>query len=149
MNRLGKTRVFLTEFIIVILFFSIAAVTTLQLFLAAHAKSIESSDRNFAVIKLQTIAEEAKNSGEYVDSFFSAANGWTLGVRYYDADWKVCGETEAVYSMTVNCEHEQQEAGELVTIELTAERLGEAEGQEEELGSLTIENYLPDREDEL
>lgn len=140
MEGIGRTRAFLTEFIIVILFFSLAAVTTLQLFLAASEKSHLSTEQTDAYLKLQMIAEEARGNGPYLDSLFSKANGWQDGIRYYDGDFALCGREEAVYAMTALLGRTRQEAGETVSVSLRMERLDSGL----ELGALEVCVYEPE-----
>ena len=61
MRKLNKTRAFLTEFIIVILFFSIAAVITIQLFAKANETSNKNEEMIDAVICAQMVAEQIKS----------------------------------------------------------------------------------------
>ena len=60
MKEHNKTRAFLMEFIIVILFFSIAAVITLQLFANANNKSESNNDMINAVVCAQSVAENIR-----------------------------------------------------------------------------------------
>lgn len=60
MKEHNKTRAFLMEFIIVILFFSVAAVITLQLFANANSKSEANKDMINAVICAQSVAENIR-----------------------------------------------------------------------------------------
>ena len=57
MESLNKTRAFLTEFIIVILFFSIAAVITIRLYVEADGINDKSQVLSKAVMQAQSVAE--------------------------------------------------------------------------------------------
>lgn len=141
MNGIGKARAFLTEFIIVILFFSLSAVITLQLFLAADQKSELSTEKTNAYIKLQTIGESVKTNREYLDSFFSKANGWDSYVRYYDEDFNLCEKEASAYLLKAEVTQTEKEAGDISAVQLEFVKNTE---QAEVLGELLVTTYLPD-----
>lgn len=142
MEGIGKTRAFLTEFIIVILFFSLAAVITLELFLAADEKSNLSAAQTNAYLKMQMIAEEARGNGAYIDSLFSEANGWNNGVRYYNSDFTLCTEEDAEYVLTAQLTKEATDAGVMSHISLEM-----CSTEQEQLGTLAVSVYEPEWRD--
>lgn len=144
MNRMGKTRAFLVEFILVILFFSISAVITLQLFVAANEKSTLSSEKTAAYLKMQTMAEEIKGKGTYFESYFSAANGWKDFTRYYDREFNISDVETASYVLRAELKQTEHTGGELAAVVLTFYKI--KAGQEEEICSLQVQSYLPDWE---
>ncbi|MBQ5918835.1 MAG: type II secretion system protein [Lachnospiraceae bacterium] len=79
MKKLNKTRAFLTEFIIVILFFSIAAVITIQLYAKANDMSNKNKELIDAVICAQTIAENIKSE-------IAVYNSEGIYIKYRDKD---------------------------------------------------------------
>lgn len=79
MRKLNKTRAFLTEFIIVILFFSIAAVITIQLFANANDKSNKNEELIDAVICAQMVAEQIKSEA-------TLYNSEGIFIKYRDKD---------------------------------------------------------------
>lgn len=79
MKKLNKTRAFLTEFIIVILFFSIAAVITIQLYANANDTSNKNEELIDAVICAQTVAENIKSE-------IAVYNSEGIYIRYKDKD---------------------------------------------------------------
>ena len=79
MKKLNKTRAFLTEFIIVILFFSIAAVITIQLYAKANDTSNKNKELIDAVICAQTIAENIKSE-------IAVYNSEGIYIKYRDKD---------------------------------------------------------------
>lgn len=143
MEGIGKTRAFLTEFIIVILFFSLSAVITLQLFLAADGKSTLSTEQTNAYLKLQMIAEEVRGNGRYIDSFFSSANGWNNGMRYYNEEFMLCGQEEAAYVLTAQVTRQEEAAGSTAYITLNMS----ATDKQEKLGTLDVCVYEPEWRD--
>lgn len=150
MDRIGKTRAFLTEFIIVILFFSLAVVVTLQLFLAAHNQSKFSKDTTIAYIKLQNIAEEIKVYSNNIEEFLTKGNGWVRGenvevesyVRFYNKDWIVSDEKDATYIMTANLLYEEKDAGKLLQVDLIMEENLSDSKTEEPLCSILVKSYI-------
>ena len=74
MKRSGSI-VFLMELIVVILFFSLSAVVTLQLFVAAHHNGRKSAIISDALNRAQSVAEKFQAEGS---SSFSG-NGWEAG----------------------------------------------------------------------
>jgi hypothetical protein len=62
MKRSGSA-IFLMEFIIVILFFSLSVVVTLQMFVTAHQMDTESTQINGALLHAQNVAEQFKATG--------------------------------------------------------------------------------------
>ena len=79
MKKLNKTRAFLTEFIIVILFFSIAAVITIQLYAKANDTSKRNEELIDSVICAQTVAENIKSE-------IAVYNSEGIYVKYRDKD---------------------------------------------------------------
>ena len=87
MQKLNKTRAFLTEFIIVILFFSIAAVITIQLFAKANDKSKKNEELIDAVICAQMVAEQIKSE-------VALYNSDGIYVKYRDKDMNYVSEKD-------------------------------------------------------
>jgi hypothetical protein len=87
MQKLNKTRAFLTEFIIVILFFSIAAVITIQLFANANDKSNKNEELIDAVICAQTVAENIKSE-------IAIYNSEGIYTKYRDKDMNYVSEKD-------------------------------------------------------
>lgn len=64
MEKRAKSRAFLTEFLIVILFFSISAVIIVQLFVNASDKINESTNKTKANLLITNAIEDVKNKIE-------------------------------------------------------------------------------------
>ena len=90
MIKLNKTRAFLTEFIIVILFFSIAAVITMELYVEAHNMSKSG-------ISLSDATVYAGNVAEHIRAGEQRYNDDGIFTDYLDEDINSTGKTEAVY----------------------------------------------------
>lgn len=90
MEKLNKTRAFITEFIIVILFFSIAAVITVELYVDANNKSNKNIRMTDAVLRAQTVAENIKAGTMCIDD-------GSMYLEYLDEDMNFVSEADAVY----------------------------------------------------
>lgn len=112
MKNIGKVRAFLTEFVLVILFFSLSAVIALQLFLKANDKSELSKNMTMAYIIAEQTAEAIKSEEEEIslEEILNRKGCW------YDKEWKVCGETEAKFVLSLNVSEEKTVAGMLIDI---------------------------------
>lgn len=112
MKNIGKVRAFLTEFVLVILFFSLSAVIALQLFLKANDKSELSKNMTMAYIVAEQTAEAIKSEeGEVsLEEMLNRRGCW------YDKEWKACDETEAKFVLSLSVVSEKTVAGELIDI---------------------------------
>lgn len=90
MVKLNKTRAFLTEFIIVILFFSVAAVITMELYVEANNMSNDNVHISNAAIYAQSTAENIRAGVVYFGK-----NG--IFSEYLDENMEITGEASAVY----------------------------------------------------
>ena len=139
MEGIGKTRAFLTEFIIVILFFSLSAVITLQMFLAASEKSGKSTEQTSVYLELQAMAEEIRGNG-IKKELLSTGSTWENGYCYYREDFSVCNMDEAFYTVLVKeMASQEREAGITRKIQLV---MLTADGKE--AGNLGVCIYEPD-----
>lgn len=76
MNGARKPNAMLIELVIVILFFSISAGIILQLFVAAHDRSMQSDTDTAALLLSEDMAERFAASDLPLDAFLDA-DGWT------------------------------------------------------------------------
>lgn len=119
MKLSSKSITLLAEMIIVVFFFGIISTVTLQLFVAAHKKSEQSSAVSVAVLKAQDAAECFKQSGKEgapLTQFLkdcrelSAMRGAKRYAVYYDEEWQPVAEP-AVYTLELNYYESQGEGG--------------------------------------
>ncbi len=102
MKTNSKTSLFLMELIIVILFFSIASVVCVQLFVNAYNTNTQTKESSQATLLIQNLAEGYLGTGgnlnEMLPLYDSAViEGNSLSL-YYDADWnKVSDGSSAAY----------------------------------------------------
>lgn len=114
MKNIGKVRAFLTEFVLVILFFSLSAVIALQLFLKANDKSELSRNMTMAYIIAEQTAEKFKTQTE--ETIEDMQNGTAY---WYDKEWNACDEDEARFSLSVSMSVESTASGELIHASVT------------------------------
>ncbi len=134
MKKSGSA-VFLMELILVILFFSLSAVVTLRLFVAAHQQERQSTLRSDALELAENAAELFRAQGV---SFFDTADGWTAVEQ---ADESVLySRLENGLCMEVILRGEQTETGRLETGEI---QVFAANRQSDPLCRLPLGRYSP------
>ena len=110
MKLSSKSVTLLAEMIIVIFFFGIISTVTLQMFVAAHKKSGQSSAVSMAVLKAQEAAECFKQSGktdvpfpQFLENCYElpGADGVKRYAVYYDGDWQPVGGP-SVYTLEIS-----------------------------------------------
>lgn len=94
MEKLNKTRAFLTEFIIVILFFSFAAVIAIGLYVEANRKNDESVLLSKASMQAQSVAESIRADNSVYDK-----EG--IYTEYLDENMNIVSEDEATYAQKI------------------------------------------------
>lgn len=110
MNGVEKSRTFLTEFIIVILFFSVSAVILLGVFVKANDKSktgiiLDKCSLITRDLEAKLSFEETELKDNTIERLVHKrlsdngflSNGKTVYVKYFDKDFKETEEKEAVY----------------------------------------------------
>ncbi|MCL1963764.1 MAG: hypothetical protein FWF69_01715 [Firmicutes bacterium] len=101
MKKVSRPNTLLLELVIVLLFFSLSACVILQLFVAAHDKSVRSVVGSWALMEAEDIAEKFAASQADKDTFFAQADWRPRGEgyeRYVEANGRallclVAGET--------------------------------------------------------
>ncbi|MBE5948705.1 MAG: type II secretion system protein [Lachnospiraceae bacterium] len=133
MKNIGKVRAFLTEFVLVILFFSLSAVIALQLFLKANDKSEQSRNLTMAYMVAEQTAEAIKSVDvdESLEELLNKKGCW------YDKDWVTCGEAEAEFVLSLKVVAEKTVAGELMDVVVVVE----AKNADEPLCELPVTIY--------
>ena len=119
---------FFIEIIIVILFFSISAAVTLQLFVAANNRAQQSSDLSVAVIKAQDIAEQIKGLSsldELTETLKGAKHTSSGGTEHflfnYDKQWNQTQSTPQ-YKIDIALTKSAVESGVLVHADILVSR---------------------------
>ena len=137
----GRTRsaLFLMEQLIVIVIFAVASAVCAQIFTAALIKSSDAKELNHALIAAKNGAETFRAYGDpktAVEAIGGSVGDSDSAVVWYDKDWRVCPESEAVYFMRLSA---TADAGEpsLSLCELTVESI-----QGDEIFALTVARRL-------
>lgn len=99
MKTKSRTSLVLMELIITILFFSICSAVCVQLFVAAHIRSIEAKELNCAVSKAQGFAEVMRGSDGSFESILAEypeaiGDDETYFEVYYDKDFNETTDIE-------------------------------------------------------
>lgn len=136
MNGVRKPNSMLIELVIVILFFSISASIILQLFVAAHDRTVQSSTDTAAVMISEDFAERYAASGLPMEDFL-AEDGFTLSDGAYEKELTV--DTRPL-RMVVEGETESTATGALDVLSLTVHDGGRL------AVSFPIQRYLPEEE---
>lgn len=145
MKGTGRVNTFLVEIIVVILFFSLSAAVTLQVFAATHTKGQQSVDLNKAVTLAQQLTEQYRADGDQ--------NEWctspelegknTIYTLQYDKDWNPVQQTgKYLLEFTVSALSEDV-SGTMYQYNVRAVLVGETEEQPDEtvVYELTSEHY--------
>lgn len=89
----SRSGLYLVEFVIVLLFFSVASTIVFQFFMKGSGISSEAYDLNIAVVRAQSITEKVLSTGGEDDllsaQFTRTPDGYVV---YFDKDWM---ETDA------------------------------------------------------
>lgn len=142
MQGRSKNDVLLTELIIVVLVFSLVAVTVVQMFVAAHQKSALSGRTELALIVAQDWAERL--SGEQDPAAVLLAAGFAR--EGGDAYILERPEDGLIVKASMRPEA-QSEAGRLLSADLSVWESGAgAEAARDPLVSLPVSSYIPREE---
>lgn len=132
-NRRSKPNALLIELVIVLLFFSLSVAVILQLFVAAHEKSVRGSVDSQATMMAEDVADRFYASDLKAADFFTE-DGWTKA----DGAYEKGGEAEGrALRFIVTGETERTEAGAL-----DAYTLAVYDGMAE-IAALPVVRYVP------
>ena len=130
--RRSKSTLFLMEQLIVIAVFSICAAACVKILTSSYYTAKDTRDIGNAILAAENGAECYKaGSGDVgkvagiLGGSLTGVNNRTAAVVYYDKDWVVCGESDAVYVMLIVEAPPESGSGGLACGELTVERLGD------------------------
>lgn len=134
MRRLTKSRLFLLELMIDLLFFCICGAVCLAVFAHAHGLSVSSGELSNAVLKAESAAEDYRAAGgdvQRVAQRLGAQADDEILQLYYDARWQPT-DGEAAYVLTL----QQREGTQWLH---TADIRVAAVGQDTPVYTLTVE----------
>lgn len=150
MKPIRRTNIVLIELIIVILFFSLSSVITLQLFVEANRQSKESKITTDLLIKMENKANEFyENPLTIAEQFLS--EGWikedTVGNEYkfaiyYDKNLESVDKKSGSYYITAILKENSHRAGVFWEMELTAFRKDEIDKKDTELITFPAGKYI-------
>ncbi len=132
MNIPARSRAFLVEFIIVILFFSIASAIIVRVFAAADSLRQKANDLTIVTAKVQSIAEYAKVSKSQEDYMRGLKKLGAVKegkdkehyIFYYNKDWQQQpANLEHTYSIVVVCNTKAFREGELLQVLINASKV--------------------------
>ena len=146
-NHRSNPNSFFIEIILVILFFTLSASVTLQLFVAANSRARQSSELSIAVLKSEDIAEQVKSITS-VDSvpyaLKNAAHTTSGGAEHYrltfDRQWNETSSNPR-YTLEVTLKKQASQSGTTVVADIAVSRI--AAGSENSIYKLGSSKYLP------
>lgn len=139
MRNIQRLNTFLVEMVIVILFFALSASVTLQLFVAAHNKSVQSQEINIAGVKAQEVLEAARGAG--TDSTFTKTADGALTAEYqYDAQWNAVQQSPG-YIVKMQITSKQQASGAMRYSHVDVVKVGN--NREDTIYQLDAQKYEP------
>lgn len=128
MQRLEKTRAFLTEFIIVIFFFIISVTIVVQLFTSANKKSTESMQVTKACFNAEDVAEQfkAKVDESGVEAVlcelgYEKGDAKSVYYKYFDKNFEAVNADDAYILGVVEVDFISSEKGRLYTAKISYE----------------------------
>lgn len=126
--------VLLIELIIVIFFFSLSAVITLQAFVRAYEDTLRSNQYNQALTVAQDWAERLYAAKE-PEALLQQA-GWQAVLDGYETEWED-------FHLSVSLEQEVHSAGEIRRMRVTVLPMDRDDEQAAPLVSLPVARYMP------
>ena len=138
MERRGKTNAFFIEIILVILFFALSMGVVIQVFMAAHSRSVLSGDISAALVKAQDTAEQfrALADPEQPLSFLESTSD--KATLTFDSSWQEADGEKAAFTLQADAAEEKTGAGILLSCVITVTR---ADGVT--LSRLIASRYVP------
>ncbi len=145
-------RIVMIEFVLMLGVFAAMSVIIVRIFLSADHMSRRALDYSKAVIEAENIAERLKGSTSFeaaladmgMEKTTDEGTGFYRG--YYEQDWEQSDDT-GIYEITVYLERVAGRAGHLEKARITASRVKERIGSEEDLHSLcrlSVSKFNPD-----
>ncbi len=147
-TKTNKRNAFFVEIIIIILFFSLSVVISLELFVQGHLKSELSEQKNMALIRAQSAAERLEGWDPATVQDFSALLSGSKALAdqkgcsiFYDSQWNPSEDSAAVFELTARFREEETGAGRMVTMQICVIKLAN-ETAEDPLASFETGYYL-------
>ncbi len=145
----SRSALALMELILVILFFSLASVVCIRLFVHSHLLSSRTVNENHAVIHAQNLAEcflatdgDVTQINTLFENHVSDAPENTV-ILLFDRDWKECNEDACYFARLVT----HPEAEGLLSAEISINAY--PSDSEDSIYTLTILHHIPKRRADL
>ncbi len=148
-----KKNLILLELIVVLFFFSLSAMVTIQLFVASYEKSVQNESKTSALTLSQDLIEQVLYSPQDAENLFLDADGWDQegtpsGIcctRWFDKHMNPApaGEKEAVYEMRVRLEDESSTKAGVLTRASVRVTLHRKNGEDAVILELDGGKYVP------
>lgn len=123
----SKGAIFLIEFLIMLLVFSLACVVALRLFAKTdelESRTLDADNASAIAVSLSTYAKEYAGGGMIDPKIIE--NGGDL-TAYFDSGCELCSESEAAYLATAEIDVTESAGGRLVDGEIAVCAVGSAE----------------------
>lgn len=138
MERKGKTNAFFIEMILVILFFALSMAVVIQVFTAAHSRTVLSGDTSVALVKAQDVAEQFRALAEPEQPLCFLGNTSNQVAITFDSGWQKADGESTAYTLQALVTSKDTGAGTLLCCVITVTR---ADGVI--LSELTASRYMP------
>ena len=105
MNGRSRSALFLIEQLIVITIFAVCASVCVKVFVGSYLMTRDAQDVKRALIAAKNGAESFKAYGDLektaalLNGRRYEADGLSAAAVYFDGEWMICGEAEAVYAL--------------------------------------------------
>jgi hypothetical protein len=129
-NRRSRSALFLMEQLIVVAVFAVCAAACVRILTESYFIASETRDISNAIHAAESGAECFKAVSGDIEKVAEILGGKTIRVDgdavaivYYDRNWRVCNEEDAVYRLRLISETPESEPRSLLTGELSVEKL--------------------------
>lgn len=110
-----KANIFILELTIIILIFALTSAISVGLFAKAHQVGQKASETNFALMKIQSLAETMKSKQSLLELKELLAN--EQNILYFDEEWaSITDRAKASYIIETNSSSKKTVAGTLATV---------------------------------
>ncbi|MEI7885067.1 MAG: hypothetical protein WCI30_06920 [Clostridia bacterium] len=116
-----KANIFILELTIIILIFALTSAISISLFAKAHQVGQKASETNYAMMKIQSLAETMKSKENLLELKELLANEQTT--LYFDEEWaSITDRAKASYVIETSGSSEKTVAGTLATVKYLARK---------------------------
>lgn len=131
----SKSGLFLIEFMIVLLFFSISATVCVSVFMKADSLNKRSNEKNQALFLVQSTAETIKTFN-FSDMSNEKLTNSLKQQSYYDEDWQPCEKTDS-YKYILSVDTSEDDSG-MFTAQISVSEAKDV------IYHLEVKKYIPE-----